>query len=99
MDGEYIEGFVVEDSNGFMFKYKLTYYNTWKSLRWVLQRYLKNPTGINKILSSLTTPVENYFLAFLRNKYPNGGKLEDSEIHTDIIAEREDFIKNGGTEI
>lgn len=99
LDGEYIEGFVVEDSNGFMFKYKLTYYNTWKSLRWVLQRYLKNPTGINKILSSLTTPVENYFLAFLRNKYPNGGKLEDSEIHTDIIAEREDFIKNGGTEI
>lgn len=97
-EDEFIEGFVVEDSEGFMFKYKLHYYTTWKSLRWVLQRYLKNPTGINKFTSSLLTPVENYFLGFLRNKYPEGENSENYTI-TDIISERDDFIRNGGSEI
>lgn len=96
---EFIEGFVVEDAEGFMFKYKLYYYTTWKSLRWVLNRYMSNPTGINSITSSLTTPVENYFLGFLKEKYPNGNKSGEYEISTDIISERDDFIKNGGMEI
>lgn len=98
-NGEYIEGFVVEDAKGFMFKYKLHYYLLWKHLRWVLQRYLNNPTGINLITNSLTTPVENYFLGFIREKYPNGGKSEEDIIITNIINERDDFIKNGGKEI
>jgi predicted kinase len=99
-NGEFIEGFVVEDAEGFMFKYKLYYYNTWKSLRWVLDRYMKNPTGVNKFTNSLTTPVENYFLGFLKEKYPNGEKIGDEEtVVTDIISERDDFIRNGGVEI
>ena len=96
---EFIEGFVVEDAEGFMFKYKLHYYTTWKSLRWILNRYMNNPTGINSVTNSLTTPVENYFLGFLREKYPNGNKSGEYEISTDIISERDDFIKNGGMEI
>lgn len=98
-NGEYIEGFVVEDAEGFMFKYKLNYYTTWKSLRWVLQRYLKNPTGVNKFTSSLTKPVENYFLAFLKEKYPDGKITEENIIKSNIIDERDDFVRNGGSEI
>lgn len=98
-NGEYIEGFVVEDAEGFMFKYKLEYYNTWKSLRWVLHNYLKNPTHTNKFTSSLTRPVENYFLGYLKEKYPNGAESETDLIKADIITERDNFIKNGGKEI
>ena len=32
-DNSYIEGFVVEDYQGFMFKYKTEYYKKWKVLR------------------------------------------------------------------
>ena len=98
-NGQYIEGFVVEDATGFMFKYKLHYYTLWKSLRWVLNNYMRNPTGVNRWTNSLTTPVENYFLGFLREKYPNGDKSGSYMIITDIISERDDFIKNGGQEI
>lgn len=99
LNGEYIEGFVVEDAEGFMFKYKLNYYTTWKSLRWVLQRYLKNPTSVNTFTNSLTKPVENYFLAFLRKKYPEGTITEADIIKSNIIDERDDFVRNGGSEI
>ena len=98
-NGEYIEGFVVEDIEGFMFKYKLHYYTTWKSLRWVLNAYMKNPTHTNKFTGSLLTPVENYFLGYLKEKYPNGEKSGSYNIITDIITERDEFIKNGGKEI
>ena len=98
-NGEYIEGFVVEDIEGFMFKYKLHYYTTWKSLRWVLNAYMKNPTHTSKFTGSLLTPVENYFLGYLKEKYPNGGKSGSYDIITDIITERDEFIKNGGKEI
>ena len=98
-NGEYIEGFVVEDIEGFMFKYKLHCYTTWKSLTWVLNAYMKNPTHTNKFTSSLLTPVENYFLGYLKEKYPNGGKSGSYDIITDIITERDEFIKNGGKEI
>lgn len=99
LNGEYIEGFVVEDAEGFMFKYKLNYYNTWKSLRWVLQRYLKNPTSVNTFTQTLTKPVENYFLAFLRKKYPEGTITQADIIQSNIINERDNFLKNGGSEV
>lgn len=98
-DGEFIEGFVVEDSNGFMFKYKLYYYNIWKKLRGITWKYLKNPTGTGQYTSSLTTPMENYYLAFLKEKYPNG--LSDEEkTNINIVDLREEFIQTtNGSEI
>ena len=98
-NGEYIEGFVVEDSNGFMFKYKLYYYSIWKKLRGVTYRYLKNPTGTSDYTSMLTTPMENYYLAFLREKYPNGAPEEERAL-INITSLRDEFIKtSNGSEI
>ena len=38
--GKYIEGFVIEDSSGFMFKKKCDYYRNWKLLRGIKDRIL-----------------------------------------------------------
>lgn len=86
-NGEYIEGFVVVDSSGFMFKYKTEYYNKWKNLRRVSQGYMKSPTNINKFLGSLLTAEDNEFLGFLKKEYPVGGSDKD------IIKLRDEFIK------
>lgn len=40
-DNQQIEGYVVEDSNGFMFKYKGKYYTDWKRRRGLVAKYLK----------------------------------------------------------
>ena len=37
LDGKRIEGFVLEDSNGFQFKVKCGYYNFWKSVRRIIR--------------------------------------------------------------
>ena len=39
---ENIEGFVFKDQRGFMFKYKVNFYNTWKRRRSLVQIYQKN---------------------------------------------------------
>lgn len=91
-DGEYIEGFVVEDSNGFMFKYKLYYYSVWKMLRGITYAYLKNPTGTSAYTQKLTTPMQNYYLAFLKDKFPDGASdIEKANIN--IITLRNEFLK------
>ena len=98
-DGEYIEGFVVEDSNGFMFKYKLYYYSIWKKLRGITYKYLKNPTGTGSFTSALTTPMENYYLAFLKEKYPNGA-TDEGRATINIVSLRDEFLKTkNGSEV
>ena len=47
---EKVEGFVIEDSNGFQFKVKCMYYNFWKSVR----RIVKENGNINKALAYMT---------------------------------------------
>lgn len=98
-NGEFIEGFVVEDSNGFMFKYKLYYYSIWKKLRGITYKYLKNPTGTSSFTSALTTPMENYYLAFLKEKYPNGAN-DKERMTINIISLRDEFLKTkNGSEV
>lgn len=41
-NGEYIEGFVMQDASGFMFKAKTGYYKQWKRFRTALANMLKN---------------------------------------------------------
>ena len=98
-DGEFIEGFVVEDSNGFMFKYKLYYYSVWKLLRGITFSYLRNPTGTSGYTQKLTTPMMNYYLAFLKEKYPDGMPEEGRGL-INIISLRDEFLKTEhGSEI
>lgn len=68
-DDKEIEGFVIEDSNGFMTKLKLYYYNFWKHMRNVAHETLKN--GYIRKTGALTTPLSNNFYMWLREKYQN----------------------------
>ena len=61
-NGRHIEGFVVEDANGFMIKIKLYYYTFWKNMRAMAEEVFK--TGYFRKMSSLATPLANYFYAW-----------------------------------
>ena len=64
--GEDIEGFVLEDSEGFMTKSKLFFYKQWKMLRGVAERYMRY--SYIKQTSGLTTPEMNYFFGWLKSQ-------------------------------
>lgn len=63
-DGRKIEGFVIEDSSGYMTKLKLTYYNFWKFMRGVAHEAIRK--GYITKTSSLTSPIANEFYAWVR---------------------------------
>lgn len=81
---EYVEGFVIEDENGFMVKVKLDYYNTWKFMRGVFQKVKK--TGYINKTSTLTTKLHNDFYNWCVTNKEN--------LPEDIISAREEF-ENG----
>lgn len=83
--GDNIESIVIRDANGFMLKQKTAYYNEWKKLRGVANSTLKE--GYLRQTTILTTPLENYFYAFVRSLYKREG------IKTDIISLRKMFLK------
>ena len=83
-----IEGFVIEDSNGYMTKLKLAYYNFWKFMRGISHETLRK--GYTMKTSALTTPLANEFYSYVK-------KLHDGEdrdlIPTDIITLRRWFYQ------
>lgn len=83
-----IEGFVIEDSNGYMVKLKLAYYNFWKFMRGIAHETLKK--GFTSITSLLTTPVANEFYAWCKKQFKNG---KADELPRDIVTLRKMFYK------
>lgn len=65
-DGKIIEGFVIEDSAGFMVKLKLTYYNFWKFMRSVAHEAIKKGYIDPRRTSALTTPTANQFYGWVK---------------------------------
>ena len=90
-EGRKIEGFVVEDSAGFMTKLKLSYYVFWKYMRSVSREAIRKGY-INKT-SFLTTPLANEYYAWVR-------KLHDAEdlnkVPKDICTLRNMFYQDKG---
>lgn len=88
-NGRKIEGFVIEDSSGFMTKLKLTYYNFWKFMRSISHEAIRK--GYIAKTSALTTPTANEYYAWVR-------KLHDEEdkdsIPKDICTLRSLFYKD-----
>ena len=77
------EGFVFEDANGFMIKYKTTFYRLWKKMISVKQSL----AGGHIIkLAMLTTPYENNIYAFFKTK-------SRIELSKSIIELRNEYIK------
>lgn len=90
-DDKVIEGFVIEDSNGFMTKVKLSYYNFWKSMRGVAHMVLKK--GYIDKTSILYNALSNDFYGFMQSIYKTTTKEERHELPTDIIYWRNRFYK------
>lgn len=89
--GREIEGFVIEDSKGFMTKLKLSYYNFWKFMRSVAQEAIKY--GYIKKTSALITPLANEFYAWVRTLQ----ELENrDELPRDICTLRKMFYESKG---
>jgi len=86
LKNHYVEGFVIEDSSGFMFKYKTEYYKKWKLLRSKMENAIKN----NDYKTKGNDELESKFLKYLENKY----KDKNIDINLiNIIDERNEFEK------
>lgn len=83
-DGKYIEGFVVEDSVGYMVKFKGYYYHLWKHMRSVAQEVFRS--GQYRRMGSLLTPLENKFYGFCK-------EIREQDHPTHIIALRDMFMQ------
>lgn len=64
--GKRIEGFVIEDSNGYMVKLKLAYYNFWKFMRSISHEAIKKGYIDPKRTAALVTPLANQFYAWVK---------------------------------
>ena len=83
-NGRIIEGFVVEDSVGFMVKIKLDNYKLWKHMRGVAQSVFRS--GYYRRMGSLLAPLQNQFYGFCQEI----AKQEDHP--TNIIELRDIFM-------
>lgn len=92
-NGRKIEGFVIEDSVGYMTKLKLAYYNFWKFMRSISHEAIRN--GYIRKTSALTTPTANEYYAWVRKLHD----VEDKEsIPKDICTLRSLFYKEKANE-
>lgn len=87
-NGRYIEGFVLEDSDGCMVKLKLAYYNFWKRMRSMAQVVLKK--GDIQDTAVLTDALAYEFYAWLKKQYECG----NTDVRArDICALRRRFLE------
>ena len=85
-EGQYIEGFVVEDANGYMLKLKLSYYNFWKFMRSIAHETIKKGYIDPRRTAGLTTPLANEFYAWIKNLR---AETPPEEIPKDICSLRD----------
>ena len=90
--GRVIEGFVIEDSVGYMTKLKLDYYNHWKHMRKIAMITLRK--GYIDKTGQLLTPESNLFYDFMKKVYSEHSKEEREHMPKDIIYYRKLFYKN-----
>ena len=90
--GEYIEGYVFVDANGFMTKVKSGFYNEWKKLRGVADHTLR--CGYVTKTGMLTNAEENLFYGFCKKLYNNDYDKDNKSYpyKTDIISLRNKFF-------
>ena len=91
-NGNYIEGFVFVDQNGFMTKLKTGYYTFWKFMRGVADATLR--AGYYRSTGALQTVGANKFYGWCRKLFNTDRNTETKSYPypTDIISLREKFI-------
>ena len=91
-EGRKIEGFVIEDSAGYMVKAKLDYYKFWKFMRGIAHTTLR--CGYITRTGALTNALANDFYGFLKKLYENTDKEQRKLIPKDIIYLRNLYYKS-----
>lgn len=91
-NGQHIEGFVLEDVNGFMTKLKLNYYNFWKFMRSIAHETIRKGYIDGRRTSALTTPLANQFYAWVKTMHDTTDNLE--ELPRDICTLRKMFYQS-----
>lgn len=89
--GRTIEGFVIEDSVGYMTKLKLTYYNFWKFMRSVAHETLRK--GYIQRTGTLTSPTANDFYGWCKKMFETHTKEEREAMPKDIVTLRNMFYQ------
>lgn len=94
-NGEYIEGFVFEDANGFMVKGKTGYHDYWHYLRAVASSVIKNGAirkteGVPEDVLAFAKWVLNYSEELIDT---NQLKIPNKEYDTNIIVLRREYLK------
>lgn len=64
-NNQYVEGFVIEDSNHYMVKLKTYYYNLWKFMRWIKEQV---SLGRSIETQKLVTAEQNRIYYFIKNQ-------------------------------
>ncbi len=99
MEENELEGAVITDSNGFMWKFKTNFYRFWKTERNQLERVLrgKEPKGANRLNSLDAQEKENGFINFLKEftKDKTQEELEELLKTKSIIWFREHYKRLG----
>ena len=99
MEENELEGAVITDSNGFMWKFKTNFYRFWKTERNQLERVLrgKEPRGVNRLNSLDAQEKENGFINFLKEftKDKTQEELEELLKTKSIIWFREQYRRLG----
>ena len=91
----HIEGFVIEDADGFMVKIKLPYYQFWKFMRGIAQEVLRTGYLTHAKLALLTTPEANYFYGWLkeyREQVLAANDVPDADLKEIVAAMPHDII-------
>lgn len=99
MEEQELEGAVITDSNGFMWKFKTNFYSFWKTERNQLERILRNkePRGVDRLNSLEVQEKENNFINFLKDftKDKSEEELEELLKTKSIIWFREQYRRLG----
>ena len=89
-DGRNIEGFVIEDANGYMVKLKLHYYNFWKFMRSISHEAIRLGYVNPRRTSALTSALANQYYGWVKTLHD----AEDLEsVPRDICTLRKMFYQ------
>lgn len=89
-NNRHIEGFVIEDANGYMVKLKLYYYNFWKFMRGISHEAIRRGYVNKHKLAELTSAIANHYYGWVKTLHD----VEDIEsIPRDICTLRKMFFE------
>lgn len=89
-NGRHIEGFVLEDANGYMVKIKLAYYNFWKFMRAVSHEAIRKGYIDPRRTSGLTTALANQYYGWVKTLHD---REDRDQLPKDICTLRKMFFE------